>query len=60
MTDTEVLTRDEVMRKLKIGRSVFYRLIREGKLEGYRDGNKIKVPASSVEKYIDTRMKERA
>ena len=47
---TEILTCKEVMRKLRISRSLFYRYIKEGKIKGYREGNKIKVPWSSVER----------
>ena len=39
----EILTRDEVMESLKIGRSTFYKLIHDGKLKGYKDGNKLGV-----------------
>ena len=48
----EVLTRDEVMESLKIGRSTFYKLIHDGKLKGYKDGNKFKVLSTSVNDYI--------
>lgn len=54
--NTEILTREEVMDLLKIGRSTFYKLIQEGKLKGYKDGNRYKVPAYSVEEYIRNRM----
>jgi excisionase family DNA binding protein len=57
---TEILTCKEVMQKLRISRSLFYRYIKEGKIKGYREGNKIKVPCSSVESYITARMKEGA
>ena len=53
----EVLTRDEVMESLKIGRNTFYRLIHEGKLKGYRDGNKFKVLSTSVNDYIADKIK---
>ena len=51
----EILTREEVMDILKIGRSTFYRLMQEGKLKGYKDGNRYKVPVYSVEEYIKNR-----
>lgn len=54
-----ILTRDEVMAQLKIGRTVFYKLIRSGELKSYKDGNRIKVPADSVRDYIAGKM-ERA
>ena len=53
----KVLTRDEVMESLKIGRSTFYKLIQEGKLKGYKDGNKFKVLSTSVNDYIADKMK---
>ena len=52
----EILTREEVMDILKIGRSTFYKLMQEGKLKGYKDGNRYKVPVYSVEEYIKHRM----
>ncbi len=55
--NTEILTREEVMDILKIGRSMFYKLIQEGKLKGYKDGNRYKVPVYAVEEYIRNRMK---
>ena len=55
--NTEILTREEVLDKLKIGRSMFYKLIQEGQLKGYKDGNRYKVPAYAVEEYIRNRMK---
>lgn len=57
-TNSELLTRDEVMELLKIGRSTFYKLIREGKLKGFMDGNRYKVPAQSIEEYINNKMEE--
>lgn len=52
----EILTRDEVMELLKIGRSTFYELIQSGKLKAFKEGNRYKVPASAVENYIRDRM----
>ena len=55
---SEILTRDEVMEMLKIGRSTFYKLIQEGRLKGCKDGNRYKVPLSSVEEYVKNSVKE--
>lgn len=55
-SNSEILTRDEVMELLKIGRSTFYELIQSGKLKAFKEGNRYKVPASSVENYIRDRM----
>lgn len=57
ITGKEILTREEVMEVLKIGRSTFYKLLRAGKLKGFKEGNRYKVPAESIEDYIDKRMK---
>ena len=51
-----ILTREEVMETLKIGRSTFYKLIHDGVLKGFKEGNRYKVPLSSVEAYVATRM----
>lgn len=53
----EILTREEVMEALKIGRSTFYKLLQTGELKGFKEGNRYKVPAESVEEYVDKRMK---
>ena len=55
---SEILTRDEVMEMLKIGRSTFYKLIQEGRLKGFKEGNRYKVPLSSVEEYVKNRVQE--
>lgn len=49
---SEILTREEVMEMLKIGRSTFYKLIQEGRLKGFKEGNRYKVPLSAVEEYV--------
>lgn len=53
----EILTREDVMDILKIGRSTFYRLIREGKLKGFKEGNRYKVTVEAIEEYVNGRMK---
>ena len=53
----EILTREEVMEVLKIGRSTFYKLIQTGQLKGFKEGNRYKVHVESVEEYVDNRMK---
>ena len=57
ITNKEILTREEVMEILKIGRSTFYKLLQTRKLKGFKEGNRYKVPAESVEKYVEMRMK---
>lgn len=53
----EILTREEVMKVLKIGRSTFYKLIQTRQLKGFKEGNRYKVPVESIEEYVDKRMK---
>ena len=55
---TIILTREEVMETLKIGKSTFYKLIHDGILKGFKEGNRYKVPLSSVEAYVATRMEQ--
>ena len=38
----EILTREEVMEVLKIGRNTFYKLIQTGQLKGFKEGNRYK------------------
>jgi len=55
---TTILTREEVMEILKIGKSTFYKLIRDGAIKGFKEGNRYKVPLSSMEEYIKIRMSQ--
>ncbi len=52
----EILTREEVMEILKIGRSTFYKLLQAGELKGFKEGNRYKVPVESIEEYVNKRM----
>lgn len=56
ITGKEILTREDVMEILKIGRSTFYKLLQTGELKGFKDDNRYKVPAQSIEEYVDKRM----
>ena len=53
----EILTREEVMEILKIGRSTFYKLLQTGELKGFKEGNRYKIPVNSIQDYINKRMK---
>ena len=46
------------MEILKIGRSTFYKLLQNGDLKGFKEGNRYKVPAQSIEEYVDKRMEQ--
>lgn len=56
MISNEILTREEVMEILKIGRSTFYKLLQTGELKEFKEGNRYKVPAESIKEYVDKRM----
>ena len=56
--EKELLTREEVMELLKIGRSTFYRLLQTGQLKGFKEGNRYKVPVSAVEEYVKMKMRD--
>ena len=53
MISKEIFTREEVMDILKIGRSTFYKLLQTGELKGFKEGNRYKVPAESIEEYVN-------
>ena len=50
-----ILSREEVMEILKIGRSTFYKLVHYNEIKSFKEGNRYKVPASSVDEYINKR-----
>lgn len=56
ITGKEILTREEVMEVLKIGRSTFYKLLQTSELKGFKEGNRYKVPMESIEEYINNKM----
>ena len=53
----EIMTREEVMEFLKIGKSTFYKLIHNGEIEGFKEGNRYKIPARSVEEYVEQKLR---
>ncbi len=53
----EIMTREEVMEFLKIGKSTFYKLLHSGKIKGFKEGNRFKIPARSVEEYVEQKLK---
>ena len=52
VTQEELITIEEVMKILKIGKNTAYRLLEDNEIEDFRIGNKWKIPRSSVYKYI--------
>lgn len=49
----EVLTVEEVMDYLLMGRNTLYWLLQTGKMKGFRIGKKWRIPKKSIEEYID-------
>ena len=52
VTQEELITIEEVMVILKIGKNTAYHLLEDKEIEAFRIGNKWKIPRSSVYKYI--------
>lgn len=48
----DVLTVNELMDMLAIGKNTAYKLLREGKIKSFRLGNSYKVLRKSVQEYI--------
>lgn len=48
----EIFAKEDVMEILKIGRSTFYKLIQTGELKGFKEGNRYKVSAQSLQEYV--------
>jgi excisionase family DNA binding protein len=49
----DVLTLEELMDYLAIGRTTAYRLVKSGKLKSFRIGRKHKIPMQSVKEYVE-------
>lgn len=49
----DILTTEEVMELLNIGKNALYKLLASGKLKAFRIGRNWKIPRKSVDEYID-------
>ncbi|MFE6360180.1 helix-turn-helix domain-containing protein [Streptomyces sp. NPDC057806] len=56
----ELLTVDEVMSRLKYGRSKVYDLIRSKRLASFTEGRCRRIPESALQDYIRARLEEAA
>ncbi|MGW0761956.1 helix-turn-helix domain-containing protein [Streptomyces sp. NPDC002814] len=54
----ELLTVDQVMARLKYGRSKVYDLIRSKRLVSFTEGRCRRIPESALQDYIRTRLEE--
>lgn len=49
----EVLTTDEAMDYLLIGRNTMYELLRTKKIKGFKIGSSWRIPMKAIKEYID-------
>jgi excisionase family DNA binding protein len=59
-TDELLLTVEEAARRLRLGRTLVYRLISSGELESVKVGRLRRVPAESLPKYVATLRRSRS
>ena len=53
----DILTPEDVMEQLDIGKNAMYKLLSSGELRAFRVGRKWKIPRKEVDAYIDRMMK---
>lgn len=53
----DILTTENVMELLNIGKNALYKLLASGKLKAFRIGRNWKIPRKSVDEYIDDMVK---
>ena len=51
-----IYTTEEARLKLRISRSRFYKLLREGKIKALRNGRRYLIPESSIQAFIETEL----
>ncbi len=52
-----ILSPEEAMEELQIGRNAIYKLLESGDLKGFRVGRNWKIPQKSIDGYIDEQIK---
>ncbi len=55
--DYEILTPEDVMEYLYIGRNAVYKLLNSGELKAFRVGRNWKIPKKALDEYIDSCIK---
>lgn len=53
----DILTPEDVMEQLDIGKNAMYKLLSSGELKAFRVGRKWKIPRKEVDAYIDKMVK---
>lgn len=59
-TIRHLLTVEEVAQRLGIGRSLAWRLVREGQLPSVRLGRLVRVPERALENWLEQRLQDEA
>lgn len=54
----DILSPEEAMDELRIGKNSIYDLLNSGKLKGFKVGRNWKIPRKSIDEYIDKNIKE--
>ena len=54
----DILSPEEAMDALRIGKNSIYVLLNSGKIKGFKVGRNWKIPRKSIDKYIDKNIKE--
>ncbi|MBE7033360.1 MAG: helix-turn-helix domain-containing protein [Ruminococcaceae bacterium] len=54
----DILSPEEAMDELRIGKNSIYELLNSGKLKGFKVGRNWKIPRKSIDNYIDKNIKE--
>lgn len=57
-TDYDILTPEEAMDYLNIGKNAMYELLGSGEIKGFRIGTRWKIPKKSLDEYVDTKIKK--
>ena len=55
--DYEILTPEDVMEYLYIGRNAVYKLLNSGELKAFRVGRNWKIPKKALDEYIDSNIR---
>ena len=55
--DYEILTPEDVMDYLYIGRNAVYKLLKSGELKAFRVGRNWKIPKKALDEYIDSNIR---
>lgn len=58
LNDYEILTTDEVMDFLGIGRNTIYELLNDKKIKAFKIGKVWKIPRKSLDEYINSECKQ--